>query len=240
MKQNIVLSMIAVISFLCGYGWIISTTEVANSADIYAIENIPDLSIAYLAPEGTERGQVNEAYMKSKGVIVYQDWKTIQNLTIDIPIDALLIDEALFHTVTDLDRKWLQTQFNNGVVIVSLGLEDKQFASNLGLETIRNPNESDIPIGSLGYRLIFSQILGQPHDINKIERSQWIQNQINDSAESMPNISQPLVVSFAKQRGDLYTQEDLDELFDAIEFRAIDKYKTIAEYNQVTQVQEQR
>lgn len=204
---------LALAALVAGYIFIVGRSAIDTPAVARPATAPDNPHILYLAPEGTNRGAVNDGKMQEKGVTLVRDWTSARAAADSQPLDALLADAAMFDIISAEDTTWLQAQFRNGVVIVSLGLEDDKLAQTLGLKTLRSPEEADIPLGSTGYRLVSSYIFGEPEDIKKLEDSDWINRYINDDDQTPPNdIKNPLTFSVSKERGELNSNDDLDLL----------------------------
>lgn len=200
---------IALVGLLVGYIFIVGQSALDPPAAARSATGPDKPHILYLAPEGKQRGLVNDQKAQSLGATPVRDWVSVREVAGSKPLDALLIDAAMFGIITVEDMTWLQAQFRQGVVVVSLGLEDDKLAQTLGLKTLQTPGEAHIPIGPTGYRLVNSYVFGHSEDIKKLEDSDWINRGIGQDTDTSPDIKYPMVSSFRSARGELNSNDDL-------------------------------
>lgn len=122
----------------------------------------PQPYLLYLASAGIQRGLINAEQIQRQGATPLQTWAAARQISHAHAPDALLIDAAMFESMTAEEAAWLQSQYHQGVVIVSLGLEDEPLASALGLKSLLDPDTPEMTIGPLGYVLIQGYSFEQP------------------------------------------------------------------------------
>lgn len=220
------------------FGWnayvAIVGTQTSLPAEARSLTTPTNPHILYLAPRGSIRGLANEDTLKSRGISIAYNWQSARLVAARQPLDALLIDATLLETITASDTTWLQTQFQDGVTLVGLGIDDDQFAMVLGLETFRSPAEANIPLGPTGYRLVMRLAIGTPEDLRTFEESNWVQRSMSGEGVENTNrrINYPLGATFSKARGQLDTAQDLDLLLFQVKSTIEGAYKMRAEWQE--------
>lgn len=226
---------VALAAGFAGYAIVVGLPFMGTSVQARPLTMPAVPHMLYLAPEGSQRGLVNRDIMLARGVTPVYTWPSARSAARNRPLDAMLIDTSSFDTMSDSDLDWLRAQFRDGVVIVALGVNDDRFAQILGLETLRAPAEASPavdPIGPTGYRLVMRQVLGQPDDVETLERSNWIGRILRGEDGGTVPIKNPLRTSFHSSRGKLDSVEELDLLFSRITSAIQGAYQTRAEFRQ--------
>lgn len=218
MRKKLILFLeiaVALAALVAGYIFVAGRMAIALPAVAGSATSPNNPHILYLAPEGFERGLVNDAVMQARGATPVRSWEAVRTAAASRPIDGLLIDATFIETINDTDKVWLQSQFRNGVVIIGLGVEDDPLAQALGLKRLRPPEDSDKPIGPTGYRMISSLVLAQPDDAEKLEQADWLNRAISEGMTGKPpvDLEHPATTSFRRARGELTSDEELDGLF---------------------------
>lgn len=175
----------------------------------------PQPYLLYLSPAGIQRGLINAERMQRQGVTPLQTWAAARQVNYNRAPDALLIDAAMFETMTAEDSAWLQSQYHQGVVIVSLGLEDEPLAAALGLKSVVEPDTPEMSIGPLGYVLVQGYNFGQP--------------------AKDPVTQSPAVTSSSFSQGKLDSEEEISGLFINLKSSVEGYYQTKAEYQRSLQ-----
>ena len=223
---------VALVALVVGYTLVTGVSPGFNEVAARPAIAPVNPNILYLAPESTQRGVINDAVMKSNGASLGRDWQSARSVSENHPLDALLIDADLFEIMSEADQAWLNTQFQDGVIIVGLGISNKQLLQHLGLEVSRIFEKRDLLTDSTGYLIMQGIVLGQPDDLEIVEASHWIAKEISGESEPLSGIQYPLVTSFGKAQGELNSPEDLRLLFRYLMSQIEYTYETRAEYKQ--------
>lgn len=222
-------SIIAFLAGIAGYAVIVGPDFLATTAEARSSTIPSNPHILYLIPQAISRGAVTSRSLETLGVESVPDWNSARSAGRARPLDALLIDSTAFDKMGDTDRQWMRQQLQDGVVLASLGAEDKVFATALGLSHLGTKNETK-PIGATGYRLVFAIALGKPEDL-KIY-GDWIERSLNDDSSTPDGIKYPIISEFSQSRGALDTTTDLDQLFQRIHSSIEEAYKVRAEFQE--------
>ena len=188
--------------------------------------------IVFLAPKEASRGAVDVPTMDARGATSAFTWQEARLASQQRPLDAILVDQALIDRATRGDLDWLRQRYEDGVVIVGLGVNDDYFAQVLGQETFRVPGEAVAPLGLNGYRLAYGFVLGHPDDLDGL--GNWIDRIIQQGEDPQPNIMHPMVQTFGTSRGKLNSDADLDLLFTRLGYKIADIYQTRADFRDVS------
>lgn len=226
---------IALTGLLAGYIFIVGKSALDTPAVAHSATAPDNPLMLYLAPEGKQRGLVNDQKAQNWGATPVRDWTSARAVANSRSLDALLIDADMFNTMTVDDSNWLQAQFHAGVIIVGLGAEEKQLASALGLKTLRGPDNTDTVVGPTEYWLVSSLILGHPDEVKMMEGSDWINRHITEAdggGGSSPILHYPLVTSVRIGPGKLDSEAGLTELTINVKLGIEAIYQTRAEYQQ--------
>lgn len=175
----------------------------------------PQPHLLYLAPTGAQRGLMNAERMQHQSDTPLHTWAAARQISHHRAPDALLIDAAMFETMTAEDAAWLQSQYHQGVVIVSLGLEDEPLASALGLKSLVEPDTPEMTIGPLSYVLIQGYSFGQP--------------------AGDPVTQSPAVTSSRFAQGKLDSEDEFSSLFLNLKSSIEGYYQTKTEYQRSLQ-----
>ncbi len=208
---GLILVAVALIAMFAGFTLTTGVFEGVPKAMAHSSTMPAQPYILYLAPAQAQRGLLNSAVVQKHGGVPVPDWKAAQKAAQSRPLDALLVDTAFIGSASLTDKAWLKSQFHNGVVLVGLGVDDDQFAQTLGLNTFRVPQEANIPIGPMGYRLTMSLVQGDPGDVSLL--GDWIDKYLQGDDTPVSGIQHPLFTVFTSTRGNLDSQTDIDVLF---------------------------
>lgn len=185
----------------------------------------------FLGPAEAQRGALKPVDLQERGVLSVQYWETARRRTLDEPLDALLLDAGALSTATRADLEWLRSMYDDGVVLVGLGVDDDAFAQILGVATFRAAGEANVPLGPTGYRLTSGLVLGHPDDVDSL--GDWIAR-LREGKEPTTSVQHPMVTSFRSARGELNTEEEVELLFTRLESAIRGNYETRSDF-QATQ-----
>ncbi len=223
--------VVALVALLVGYVLITGVSPGASPAEARSATMPANPHILYLAPGGAQRGLANDETMQNRGATPSRDWQAARSAAGKRPLDALLIDAALFEMMSEADQEWLQAQFREGVVIVGLGVEDEVLAQNLDMYSLQASGETAKPIGPTGYRLVSGLMLGHPDDMKTLTFNEWI-DQLVKGDEPPSGIQRPMVNTFTRARGTLASEEELDLLFNRVRNAIEGAYQTRADFQE--------
>lgn len=233
-------SAIALASAYLGYTLVAGPpTEPAQAAPAPPPVDMPDeFHILYLAPEGTQRGLLNDEIIAAQGISAARSWEDARS-TPTTPqgvaarrVDAVLVDASFTESASDRDREWLQSLYHNGTVMVGLGVDDDEFARALGRETFRTDGENFVPIGPTGYRITHMLVLGHPDDIAR--EPDWI-DRVTSGREPSAIIQNPMTRSYGAGRGELSSEQDVLALFKRVHLNIMGIYEVYVEYQLMVQ-----
>jgi hypothetical protein len=97
--------LLALVALLTGYIFIVGKSAVDTPAAARPVTAPDKPHILYLAPAGNQRGQVNDEQMQGRGATPVRDWAEMRATVNSQPLDALLVDTALFDAITSEDTE---------------------------------------------------------------------------------------------------------------------------------------
>jgi len=235
MRQKMGLLVVALLGLLSGYAWVGGLTNWTQPAVARSTIMPAQPHIAYLAAPGAPHGLLTEATLQSKGVSLAQDWKAVQAAAAEHPLDALLLDATALASAGDAERAWVQAQMHEGLVVGGVGVDLKPLATLVGVPTLRDPGEADIPLGDDGYFLYYAYVVGKPEDVQQWHNENWLARQFSGETGVPPGIQGYTQASNGSSRGELSTEQGISELFLDLQSMIGSTYQMRADYVQVMQ-----
>jgi hypothetical protein len=223
-------AMVALVTGLLSYAIFSGHLPLVTTVQARSITMPANPYILYIAPRAAARGLANEQTMQARGATLFHDWSSAQSASSRSPLDGLIIDATLVKSMSNSERSWLLAQFHQGVALVSLGLEDDEFARVLDLQTLLAPTEGFNPRGPTGYRLVRAIAVGTPEDLKILEASNWMERAIRGGTDTPKEIKKPLFTSFTQAQGRLDSAEELDLLFIQLRTSIEGAYQIRAEF----------
>lgn len=126
--------------------------------------------VYYLAPPGLERGGLNELSAWSNEWTRVVSWQDLKNAARARPGDAIIADVSFLTQAAEEDRRWLRAQFDDGVVIGSVGATLDELARAINTQTIKDPNEEEPPNAAFLYLHVYEFIQAPPQDYPRMQR----------------------------------------------------------------------
>lgn len=187
--------------------------------------------IIRLALDATPKGSLTPEKMQAENIIRLADWQAVQVAAQKRPLDALLIDAKALDDASKTDVSWLRARFDEGIVMVGIGVDDNRFAQFFGVTTFEGAEET--ALGPTEYRMVFRLAQGTPGDLAKILQKKWFQRllengEYNPAAPS--TIDKLMILSSGIDRGDLKTDQDLHLFFTRLNGDIAGVYQARAEY----------
>lgn len=183
--------------------------------------------IVFLGAAEAQRGALGPKDLQERGVVSVEQWETARRRALDEPLDALLLDDDALDAATSDDLEWLRSMYDDGVVLVGLGVDDDVFAQVLGVGTFRAAAEAIVPLGPTGYRLTSGLVLGHPDDVDSL--GDWITRLREGKEPTMP-VQHPMATSFRSARGEVNTEEEVELLFTRLESAIRGNYETRSDF----------
>lgn len=232
--QSLLFLALACLALIAGY-WLVTAQKSPVRAAAHSATMPETLTVVYVAPVPEPTGLLTPERLKAEGVTILPDWAAARQLAQVTPLDALLMDPQALDALQEDDRAWLRARFDEGVLMVGLGVVDDRFANELGVNSFRVPAESDVPLGPSGYRMASRLALGTPADRAKLEGKNWFERLLRgDEDPAAPDIvTQPMTVSAGASRGLLDTPDDVDFFFERLRMKIEGIYNTRAEFQQL-------
>jgi hypothetical protein len=224
------LVIIGLTSLAAGYAWIGGRWNTTNIAAARS-PNMPDVPrILFLAPNETTRGSVSSQTVQAHGATLVESWAAARQEAGRSPLDALLIDASLLESASQADIVWLREQFRDGVVIVGIGVKDDLFAQELGVKTLRYPNEDPIEVSPTQYILVYALLLGRPGDVQTLEDADWISLAMKGELSTVDTIQGPTTTMFGRAIDQIDTDKELGLMFTRVNVTIQGIYEGRAEF----------
>lgn len=232
MIGRISLIITGLVGLVAGCMWVVNPQAAIRSAAARTALMPETPHMILVASDGKSYGQLTEEELLQNGVTIFRDWKSAKMRASEQPLDAFLMNDITLAQATDDDRVWLQTQLDEGVVLVGLGVNLDQFAKSLGLETLRAPGEANVPLRSDEAFLIYALLLGQPDDTALMRANQWLTRALRGEETNLPGIKAPLITHTGTVRSQLTSKEEVDRFFLSLRSTIEGVYQSRLEYQQ--------
>lgn len=230
MYSKITLFIVGIVGMLSGYIMISSQTDFAHPLAAHSI-TVPDTPhIVFLGSEGAQYGMLTQDDLYAHQIDIIRDWESVREKAFERPLDALLTDSEQLANMAPDDLIWFRSLLSKGVAIAGFGVEQDEFATILGVDTLYAPNEAMVPVGPDGAYLIHGQILGQPDEVALMEANNWFARSITGQELFLPEIKAPLVTSRGKTRIVLDSEQGVQHLFKSLSYKIEGAYQKRAEY----------